>query len=275
VARRSDGGGFEIRFDRALPSLDAHARGRGNPRVGHGGRAAFFQIGSAESSAALQRGQRRFGQWDAALQAAGVDPQDVRQRRAAPDLRAHRRRRNAQGELSFEHTEREDTRKRRRQPKKSVAPVPPKPDAPVVAAPLKPLPMRRAAPKGRPRKPAPRSEIVALEKETDKRTKILARAAKNKACVPKKAATRGDASCSNARKKCNSRSNSVWNSLLCPNRRARKTYRSTQPNSPRKPARATKLRRRKKNSYEKVQKERKEVSSMRRLRRFNFYAPFL
>ena len=130
--------------------------------------------------------KRRFGQWDAALEAAGVDPQDVRQRRAAPDLRSHRRRRNPEGELSFAHLEREDLKKRRRQPQKSLSPIPPQPEKPLVAARLEPLPMRRAAPKGRPRKPPPRSEIVALERETNKRTKILARAAQKQGLKPEK-----------------------------------------------------------------------------------------
>ena len=124
--------------------------------------------------------KRRFGQWDDALRAAGIDPDKVRQRRFAQDLKKHRRSRNGKGELSFEHLTRDEGKKRRRQPKKSLFPVPTKPAEELPAPPkVEPLPLRRRDKKtGQQRVSKKKREVYkSREKEIVKRTKILSKAA--------------------------------------------------------------------------------------------------
>lgn len=131
--------------------------------------------------------KRRFKQWDLALVAAGVNPDKVRQRRSAENLKSHRRRRNSQGELTFDHLEREDTRKRRRQPKKSLFPVPSKPHEEIPATKLAPLPLRRQDKTGKRRASVKKRDLYSvLSKEADKRAKILAQAAKKQGIQPQK-----------------------------------------------------------------------------------------
>ena len=124
--------------------------------------------------------KRRFGQWDSALQAAGIDPEKVRQRRLAPDLKKPRRSRDPQGALSFEHLQRDDNRKRRAQPKKSLLPLPDKPTESVETPPrVEPLPLRRRDKKTGVQQVSKKKREVykEREKELNKRAKILSKAA--------------------------------------------------------------------------------------------------
>ena len=133
--------------------------------------------------------KRRFGQWDAALRAAGIDPDQVRQRRAAQDLQKHRRSRDAQGELSFAHLERDSDKKRRAQPKKSLLPLPAAPpeEKPTPVR-VEPLPLRRRDPTtGQQRvSTAKRDLYKSRQKEIAKRAKILSKAAVKKGRQPEK-----------------------------------------------------------------------------------------
>ena len=133
--------------------------------------------------------KRRFGQWDAALLAAGIDPDKVRQRRAAQDLQKHRRSRNPKGELSFEHLTRDEGRKKRAQPKKSLMPVAPQP-APEIEAPARalPLPLRKRDPKTGEKKvrSTTREVYQTRQKELNKRAKILSKAAVKTGKQPEK-----------------------------------------------------------------------------------------
>ena len=133
--------------------------------------------------------KRRFGQWDDALIAAGINPDKVRQRRAADDLKKHRRSRNEKGELSFEHLSRDEGKKRRAQPKKSLFPKPIKPDEEIEAPPkVEPLPLRRRDKKTGKKRVSDRKREVykSREKEIVKRAKILSRAAVKKGKQPEK-----------------------------------------------------------------------------------------
>ena len=133
--------------------------------------------------------KRRFGQWDAALSAAGINPDKVRQRRVAQDLQKNRRSRNEKGELTFEHMTRDEGRKKRAQPKKSLMPVPIQPSEEIEAPPrVEPLPLRLRDPKTGEKKVRPKTRDVykTREKEIAKRTKILSRAAVKKGKQPDK-----------------------------------------------------------------------------------------
>ena len=124
--------------------------------------------------------KRRFKQWDAALEAAGIDPEKVRQRRVAPDLKKHRRSRDPQGELNFEHLKRDEDKKRRAQPKKSLFPRPDKPAQSVATPPrVEPLPLRRRDKKTGVQQVSKKKREVykEREKELNKRAKILSKAA--------------------------------------------------------------------------------------------------
>jgi len=137
--------------------------------------------------------KRRFKQWDLALEAAGISPDKIRQRRNITPKAAHRRRKNEKGEYTFEHVEKVEalaqTRKRRKQPVKSIFPIPSKPLEEVPAPPkLEALPLRRKSRKtGKPTmSPERRTVYKQLEKETQKRAKILAKAAEKQGRKPEK-----------------------------------------------------------------------------------------
>lgn len=133
--------------------------------------------------------KRRFGQWDAALVAAGIDPDKVRQRRAAQDLQKHRRSRDEKGELSFAHLTRDEGKKKRAQPKKSLMPIPPAPGEEIEAPPRAlPLPLRKRDKKTGEKKVRARTREVykSREKEINKRAKILSKAAVKKGRQPEK-----------------------------------------------------------------------------------------
>ena len=133
--------------------------------------------------------KRRFGQWDAALIAAGIDPDKVRQRRAAQDLQKHRRSRNLKGELSFEHLTRDEGRKKRAQPRKSLMPVPLQPEQEIEAPPrVLPLPLRKRDPKTGEKKVRSKTRDVyqSRKKEINKRAKILSKAAVKPGKQPEK-----------------------------------------------------------------------------------------
>lgn len=124
--------------------------------------------------------KRRFKQWDNALRAAGIDPEKVRQRRAAEDLQKNRRSRNPKGELTFEHLARDEGKKKRRQPKKSLFPIPTAPPEEVEAPPkVEPLPLRRRDKKTGEKRVSQKKRAVykSREKEIVKRAKILSTAA--------------------------------------------------------------------------------------------------
>ena len=133
--------------------------------------------------------KRRFGQWDAALSAAGIDPDSVRQRRAARELQKKRRSRNRQGELPFEHLTRDQNKKKRAQPRKSLHPLAPEPAQELKTPPrVEPLPMRKRDEKtGEKRvRAATRDLYKSREKEIAKRAKILSQAAVKKGKQPEK-----------------------------------------------------------------------------------------
>ena len=133
--------------------------------------------------------KRRFGQWDDALSAAGIDPDKVRQRRAASDLQKNRRSRNENGELTFEHLTRDEGRKKRAQPKKSLMPIPIKPSEEIEAPPrVEPLPLRLRDPKTGEKKVRARTRDIykSRAKEITKRTKILSKAAVKPGKQPEK-----------------------------------------------------------------------------------------
>ena len=133
--------------------------------------------------------KRRFKQWDDALIAAGIDPDKVRQRRVAQDLQKHRRSRNPKGELSFEHLTRDEGKKKRAQPKKSLMPIPPKPAEEIEAPPRAlPLPLRKRDPKTGEKKVRAKTRDVYKKraKEIDKRAKILSKAAVKPGKQPEK-----------------------------------------------------------------------------------------
>ena len=133
--------------------------------------------------------KRRFKQWDDALMAAGINPDKVRQRRAASDLQKNRRSRNERGELTFEHMTRDEGRKTRAQPKKSLMPIPLAPTEEIEApARVEPLPLRKRDPKTGEKKVRARTRDVykTREKEMAKRAKILLKAAVKKGKQPEK-----------------------------------------------------------------------------------------
>ncbi len=133
--------------------------------------------------------KRRFRQWDDALVAAGINPDKVRQRRAAEDLQKHRRSRNGKGELSFEHLTRDEGKKKRAQPKKSLMPIPIKPAEEIEAPPrVEPLPLRKRDKKTGEKKVRAKTRDVykSREKEIVKRAKILSKAAVKKGKQPEK-----------------------------------------------------------------------------------------
>ena len=133
--------------------------------------------------------KRRFKQWDEALAAAGIDPDKVRQRRAASELQKNRRSRNPKGELTFEHLTRDEGRKKRAQPRKSLMPIPLKPIEEIEAPPRAlPLPLRKRDPKTGEKKVRARTREVykTREKEIVKRVKILSKAAVKKGKQPEK-----------------------------------------------------------------------------------------
>lgn len=133
--------------------------------------------------------KRRFGQWDAALMAAGINPDKVRQRCAANDLQKNRRSRNEKGELTFEHLTRDENKKKRAQPQKSLMPVPLQPAEEIEAPPrVEPLPLRQRDPKTGAKRVRPKTRDVykMREKEIAKRAKILTKAAVKKGKQPEK-----------------------------------------------------------------------------------------
>lgn len=124
--------------------------------------------------------KRRFKQWDSALSAAGIDPDKVRQRRAAEDLQKNRRSRNKKGELNFDHLTRDEGKKKRAQPKKSLLPLPLAPPETIEApARVEPLPLRKRDPKTGEKKVRSKTRAIykTREKEIVKRAKILSKAA--------------------------------------------------------------------------------------------------
>ena len=132
--------------------------------------------------------KRRFKQWDEALMAAGINPDKVRQRRLANDLQKNRRSRNEKGELTFEHMTRDEGRKTRAQPKKSLMPVPIQAEQIEAPPRVDPLPLRKRDPKTGEKKVRPRTRDVykTREKEITKRAKILLKAAVKKGMQPEK-----------------------------------------------------------------------------------------
>ena len=137
--------------------------------------------------------KRRFKQWDLALTAAGIDPEKVRQRLNKTPKAPHRRRKNENGEYTFDHVERlekiKQERKSRRQPSKSVFPVPSKPEGEVPPPPkVEALPLRRKSRKtGKSTLVGERREVYKkLEKEAQQRAKMLAKAAEKKGRKPEK-----------------------------------------------------------------------------------------
>ncbi len=133
--------------------------------------------------------KRRFKQWDDALAAAGINPDKVRQRRAAEDLQKNRRSRNPKGELTFEHLTRDEGRKKRAQPKKSLMPIPLKPTEEIEAPPrVEPLPLRKRDKVTGQKKVRAKTRDVykSREKEIVKRAKILSKAAVKKGKQPEK-----------------------------------------------------------------------------------------
>lgn len=124
--------------------------------------------------------KRRFKQWDAALSASGINPDKVRQRRVAEDLQKNRRSRDKKGELNFDHLMRDEGKKKRAQPKKSLFPLPLRPAEEIEAPPrVEPLPLRKRDKKTGEKKVRPRTRAVykTREKELVKRAKILSKAA--------------------------------------------------------------------------------------------------
>ncbi len=133
--------------------------------------------------------KRRFKQWDSALIAAGIDPDKVRQRRVAQELQKNRRSRNKKGELSFEHLTRDEGKKKRAQPKKSLMPLPLAPVENIETPPrVEPLPLRKRDPKTGEKKVRPRTRAIykTREKELNKRAKILSKAAVKPGKQPEK-----------------------------------------------------------------------------------------
>lgn len=132
--------------------------------------------------------KRRFGQWDAALEAAGIDPEKVRQRRRLTPTQPHRKRRNSDGQYTFEHLKkREEERKKRRQPKKSLFPVPAAHNGEVPAPPVVlPLPLRRRNRKSGEKQVSDRKRALYEERaaEMEKRARLLAEAAKKPGVQP-------------------------------------------------------------------------------------------
>jgi hypothetical protein len=132
--------------------------------------------------------KRRFGQWDAALKAAGIDPEKVRQRRRLSPTEPHRKRKNAEGKYTFDHLKKlEESNKKRRQPKKSLFPVPAAPSEEIPAPPVvEPRPLRRRDRKtGQQRVSARKREVYEQRAaEMKQRSKILAKAAKKPGVQP-------------------------------------------------------------------------------------------
>ncbi len=138
--------------------------------------------------------KRRFKQWDAALEAAGIDPDKVRVRRQAPDLLKNRRRRNEEGEMTFAHLERPDKPKRR-SPLKSAFPVPAKPKKEVTAPPKVPQrPLRRRNKDTGDIKMAPRAREIfdILTEQQQVRERLLQEAAHKAGRKPRKGGYRAE-----------------------------------------------------------------------------------
>ncbi len=138
--------------------------------------------------------KRRFKQWDLALEAAGLDPDKVRVRRAAPELQKRRRRRNEEGEMTFDHLGRPEKTKRRA-PLKSGFPVPAKPRAEVPAPPKVPQrPLRRRSKDTGSLKMAPiKQEIFAILTEQQVvRERMLQEAARKPGRAPRKGGYRAE-----------------------------------------------------------------------------------
>ncbi len=138
--------------------------------------------------------KRRFKQWDKALEAAGLDPDKVRVRRQAPDLLKRRRRRNENGEMTFDHLGRPEKTKRRA-PLKSGFPVPTKPRDEVPAPPKVPQrPLRRRSKDTGDIKMAPvKQEIFALLTEQQElRERVLQDAARKPGRLPRKGGYRAE-----------------------------------------------------------------------------------
>ena len=138
--------------------------------------------------------RRRFKQWDAALEAAGIVPDKVRVRRQAPDLLKRRRRRDEDGEMTFAHLERPEKPKRRA-PLKSGFPVPPKPKAELPAPPKVPQrPLRRRHKDTGALKMAPlKQEIFAiLTEQQEVRERLLQEASHKTGRKPRKGGYRAE-----------------------------------------------------------------------------------
>ena len=138
--------------------------------------------------------KRRFKQWDLALEAAGLDPDKVRVRRQAPDLLKRRRRRNEEGEMTFDHIGRPEKTKRRA-PLKSAFPVPVKPHKEVPAPPKVPQrPLRRRNKDTGSIKMAPiKQEIFAiLTEQQSVRELVLQEAARKPGRTPQKGGYRAE-----------------------------------------------------------------------------------
>lgn len=138
--------------------------------------------------------KRRFKQWDKALEAAGIVPDKVRVRRQAPDLLNRRRRRNEQGEMTFDHLQRPEKTKRR-QPLKSAFPIPAKPSKEIAAPPKVPQrPLQRRNKDTGDIKMAPiKQELFAvLTEQQEVREKILQDAARKPGRLPRKGGYRAE-----------------------------------------------------------------------------------
>ena len=152
-------------------------------------------------SALYNAAKRRFGQWDEALRAAGIEPDKVRVRRASCDLVKKRRRRNENGELIMKAAS--APKQQRRAPKKSGQPIAPKPLAPIPAPrKIEARPLQRRDKKTGAVKMAPIKKAVfrALTQTQEKRAQILKKAARKPGIQPLKGGYRADLHSANAKK---------------------------------------------------------------------------
>lgn len=138
--------------------------------------------------------KRRFGQWDKALEAAGLDPDKVRVRRGSSDLQKPRRRLNEAGERTFAHLERVPKPKRRA-PQKSAFPVSPKPARELPAppkVPQRPLQRRDKATGELLMAPANREMFEVLTLQQLGRERVLQSAARKPGRLPRKGGYRAE-----------------------------------------------------------------------------------
>lgn len=138
--------------------------------------------------------KRRFGQWDKALEAAGLDPDKVRVRRGSGDLQKPRRRLNEDGERTFAHLERPRAPKRRA-PQKSAFPVSPKPAKELLAppkVPQRPLQRRNKETGELKMAPAKREVFEVLTVQQLQRERVLQSAARKPGRLPRKGGYRAE-----------------------------------------------------------------------------------